>query len=145
MSFIDSPLPYRYHEMAASIINNMVNASFVASRYAVQPPEATELYYDRISLTLGHIHALHSENLAKILQKLVTAPENPTELQLEEGVSKLDWDQDYNDPYELALDALDTVLANMSRQLAVPAYELDINEIKKYFDEINNPIEMEIS
>lgn len=136
MSMIEAPMPYRYYETILAIINGLVDSAFTACRYAVQPNEPTELYYDRRSLTAAIIHETYSQALSKALESIVTSPENPTELQLEAGVGKLDWNNDYNEPYEDALELFIQTIHDISKNLAVAAEELDVNEIKKFFNSI---------
>lgn len=136
MSMIETPMPYRYYETILAIINGLVDSAFTACRYAVQPNEPTELYYDRRSLTAAIIHGIHCEALAKALEGIVTSPENPTELQLEAGVGKLDWNDDYNDPYENAMELFVQTIHTISKDLAVAAFELNPVEITKFFETI---------
>lgn len=133
MSMIEAPLPYRYYETILAIVNGMVDSAFTACRYAVQPNEPTEAYYDRISYTAGIIHDMYSETLHKSLESILTSLENPTALQLEAGVGKLDWNDDYNDPYENAMELFTQTLHSISKDLAVAAHELDLNQIDDYF------------
>jgi len=135
MSLIEQPLQYRYMEMAYTIINNMVDAAFVASRYATQPPESTEAYLNRLNLTQACLQQRYVQILANSIESMVVSPENPTELQLEQGVGKLDWDAEYNDPYESAMDVFNTTLGLIAHTLADPAFELNAEAIKTYFKE----------
>jgi len=133
MPSIEQPLQYRYIEIAYTLINNMVNTAFTASRYALQPPEPTKDYLDRLNLTTGIIQQRYVEALAKSLELMMTSPENPqarTDFESDHGV-QVNYDQ--NDPYESALDVFDSTLLQISHDLADPAYNLDIEEIKKQF------------
>jgi len=133
MSMIETPMPYRYYELVLAIVNGLVDSAFTACRYAQQPDESTEAYYDRRSLTQAIIHGTYSTQLVEAISTIVTAPENPTDLQFEQGVTKADWDPEYNDPYENAMDKVIEILHHISKDLAVAAYELNINEIDNYF------------
>jgi len=118
---IDKPLAYRYYETAYAIINSLIDAAFTACRYAVQPDESTEKYYERRELTIGIVQNTYVNDLSKILEQIVVAKEESEQ------------DADENDAYELAQDWLRTVLHDISKDLAVAAFELDKNEITEYF------------
>lgn len=133
MSMIESPMPYRYYEFVLAIVNALVDSAFTACRYAQQPDESTEAYYDRRSFTQAVIHQTYSPQLVEALSTIVTAPENPTDLQFEQGVTKADWDFEYNDPYENAMNKVIEIFHNISKDLAVAAYELNIKEIDDFF------------
>jgi len=133
MVLIEQPLKYRYTEIAYTIINNMVNTAFTASRYALNPPEPTESYHDRLSLTTGYIQQRYIETLAKSLELMMTSPENPqarTDFESDHGVQVSYY---HDDPYESALDVLDSTLLRINHDLADPAYNLNIEEIKQQF------------
>jgi hypothetical protein len=118
---------YRYWETGYAIINSLIDAAFTACRYAVQPDESTEKYYDRRDLTIGIIQHTYGENLTRVLRQIMTAPEvsGPRA----DGVEYYETD----DPYEVALDELLTILHDIAKDLAVAAYELDQKEIREYF------------
>ena len=136
MKMIESPLEYRYYEMTLAVITSLVDAAFTACRYAQQPDENTDKYYDRIALTSAIMHERYSADLVQAFKAIVTSPENPTELQLEAGVGKLYWDNDYNDPYENGMDLLRETTHKISKNLAVAAFELDPVQITKFFETI---------
>jgi len=133
MPLIEQPPQYRYLEIAYTLINNMVNTAFSASRYALCPPEPTKDYLDRLNLTTGIIQQRYVEVLARSLELMMTSPEDTqarTDFESNNGV-QVSYDE--NDPYESALDVFDSTLLQISHDLADPAYNLDIEEIKKQF------------
>jgi hypothetical protein len=118
---------YRYWETGYAIINSLIDAAFTACRYAVQPDESTEKYYDRRDLTIGIIQHTYGENLTRVLRQIMTAPEVP-----EPRADGVEYYESH-DPYEVAHDELLTILHDIAKDLAVAAYELDQNEIREYF------------
>lgn len=126
MSIIEVLAPYRYYETILAIVNGMVDSAFTACRYAIQPNESTEKYHERISLTSAIIYSTYCEDLHKALQGIVTTPEEPVQLTLEASIA----DDDF---YENGMNLFAETLHKISKDLAVAAYELDINQINNYF------------
>ena len=130
-------MTYRYYETILSLVNAMVDSAFTACRYAQMPDEATEKYYERRALTSAFIYHTYNSSLYKALYGLVMSPENPPRL----GGFDIDdkavipslADDEPNDLYEEAMDLFQETLHNISKDLAVAAYELDIDEINRYF------------
>jgi len=139
MSVIEKPMSYRYLEIAHGIINYMVETAFTANRYVTMPLETTELYYDRIRRTVQHVQDCYTDVIADALERMITAPENCTEVQLQGNVTVSVFDGAFgNDQYEEALDAFTTALGKMSPSLAIPADEQNIDSIDEYFN-VNLP------
>lgn len=118
MTIIETPGKYRYHEIAEIIIRNMVEAAFIACRYAQQPDESTENYGERLWMTVDAMRNIYVEAIAIALETSVISPEEP-----------------YN-PYEDAIEETNKTLYEISKELAWIAYELDIKKIREHFDSL---------
>jgi len=77
-----------------------------------------------MGLTLVHIHDKYANKMADAMEKMVVAPES----------SVGDW---YSDLYETAYTVLDELSNSIAKEVAVPAYELNINKIEGYFTNEN--------
>jgi len=110
---------YRYHEMAGIIVSSIVRSAFIASRYTAEPAESTKSYYSRVRLALYHIENKYLNQVADAIERMVVAPESN------------------NDLYEAAYASLDGLLNSMAKEVADPAYQLDINKINEYFTNEN--------
>lgn len=125
---VEKHIPYRYYETSYAIINALIDAAFTACRYAQQPDESTEKYYDRRSLVTGIVQNTFVNHLSKALEQVMTAPEMS------------DSDNPEDDVYENGMGMLGTILYDIAKTLPVPAYELSIHEINKYFNSIEENI-----
>jgi len=133
MALIEQPLKYRYMEIAYTLINSMVDTAFTASRYALNPPEPTESYHDRLSLTNGYIQQRYIETLAKSLELMMTSPESSQARTDSESDHDVQVSHYQDDAYESALDVFESTLLRINHDLADPAYNLNIEEIKQQF------------
>jgi len=115
---------YRYHEMASIILRGIVRSAFIASRYTAEPAELTDSYHNRMRLTLVHIHNKYANKIADAIEKMVVAPESDVD----------DWPCA---SYETAYTALNELSNSIAKEVAVPAYELNIDEIEGYFTNEN--------
>lgn len=118
MPIIETPGKYRYHEIAEIIIRNLVEAAFIACRYAQQPDESPESYGERLWMTVDVMRNTYVNDTAKALETLVISPEEPY------------------DPYEHAIDEMNKVLYEIGKELAWIAYELDIKKISEHFNSL---------
>lgn len=105
--------------MAGIIVSSIVRSAFIASRYTAEPAESTKSYYSRVRLALYHIENKYLNQVADAIERMVVAPESN------------------NDLYEAAYASLDGLLNSMAKEVADPAYQLDINKINEYFTNEN--------